>query len=235
MSIGFRALQDKLRERILAQIAAGELSGLQLAQQTGFRQAHISNFLNRKRGLSLEAMDAILRALHLTLDALLPANPNASRRLRSLHATSPGLSHIPLLDVADCLAREVPYSERRNTLTSLLSRLEKLPVHAAIPRSHWTRFVALRVPKSDAIAMSPRLSAGSIVVIDRHSNGPDGNSIYLAQSGDTLVLRYLQEVNGRFVLRAENRQSPLLPLNAEKRSHPLTSIVGRVCAVIAEM
>jgi hypothetical protein len=36
-------------------VKGGQLTGLKLSQQTGFQQAHISNFLNSKRSLSLEA------------------------------------------------------------------------------------------------------------------------------------------------------------------------------------
>src|SRR5947209_3762958 len=72
MALNFRALQDRLRERLLTHIDAGELTGLQLARETGFQQAHISNFLNRKRGLSLEAMDTILTATGISISELLP-------------------------------------------------------------------------------------------------------------------------------------------------------------------
>ena len=234
MPVDFRGLQERLRQRLLAQIAAGELTGLQLAQQTGFQQAHISNFLNRKRGLSLEAMDAVLRALDLTLDSLLAATSDPPARRRSLHASSPGVTHIPLVEAANCHASEVPFSERQNVLKSLLFRLEKLPVRTHIPRPHWTRFVAMRVSKADATAMEPRLSAGSIVVIDRHSNAPDGKSIYLVQTADTIVLRYIGEVEGRFMLRAENARVRLVALKAEGRGDPLAAVVGRVCMIVTE-
>ena len=56
----FRALQENLRKALWERIEEGELTGLRLAEQTGFKQAHISNFLNRKRGLSLEGMDKVL-------------------------------------------------------------------------------------------------------------------------------------------------------------------------------
>src|ERR1035441_10906605 len=56
-SMKFKILQDNLRKILWERIEAGELTGLHLAQQTGFKQAHISNFLNRKRGLSLEGID----------------------------------------------------------------------------------------------------------------------------------------------------------------------------------
>ena len=55
----FRTLQENLRKTLWGRIDEGDLTGLRLAEQTGFKQAHISNFLNRKRGLSLEGMDKV--------------------------------------------------------------------------------------------------------------------------------------------------------------------------------
>ena len=46
----FKVLQDNLRKTLWERIEVGDLTGLRLAKETGFRQAHISNFLNRKRG-----------------------------------------------------------------------------------------------------------------------------------------------------------------------------------------
>src|SRR6202051_4376786 len=73
----FRVLQEKLRNTLLDRIDEGDLTGLRLAQQTGFKQAHISNFLNRKRSLSLEGMDRVLSVQRLSvLDLLDPAEVN---------------------------------------------------------------------------------------------------------------------------------------------------------------
>src|ERR1700726_3970312 len=73
----FRMLQENLRKILWKYIDAGELTGLRLAEQTGFKQAHISNFLNRKRGLSLEGMDKVLRVQKLSvLDLLDPEEIN---------------------------------------------------------------------------------------------------------------------------------------------------------------
>src|SRR6202795_5187753 len=73
----FRTLQENLRKALWERIEEGELTGLRLAEQTGFKQAHISNFLNRKRGLSLEGMDKVLNVQHLSvLDLLDPSEVN---------------------------------------------------------------------------------------------------------------------------------------------------------------
>src|SRR5262249_16178968 len=70
----FRTLQENLRKALLQRVESGELTQLRLAGQTGFKQAHISNFLNRKRGLSIEGMDKVLWVLRLSVLDLLDPN-----------------------------------------------------------------------------------------------------------------------------------------------------------------
>src|ERR1700756_4259909 len=73
----FKNLQENLRKTLLERIGEGELTGFHLAEQTGFKQAHISNFLNRKRSLSLQGMDRVLSVQHLSvLDLLDPSEVN---------------------------------------------------------------------------------------------------------------------------------------------------------------
>src|SRR5207302_9350657 len=76
-----RVLQDNLRKTLWGRIEEGDLTGLRLAEQTGFKQAHISNFLNKKRGLSLEGMDKVLAVQHLSVLDL----DRKSTRLNSSH------------------------------------------------------------------------------------------------------------------------------------------------------
>ena len=70
----FVGLQETLRTELRKRIGAGELTGMELARRTGFTQAHISNFLNRKRGLKLSALDRTLQATGISLFDLL--NPD---------------------------------------------------------------------------------------------------------------------------------------------------------------
>src|SRR5216684_8387644 len=73
----FKSLQENLRKAMWERIEGGDLTGLRLAEQTGFKQAHISNFLNRKRSLSLEGMDRVLSVQHLSvLDLIDPVEVN---------------------------------------------------------------------------------------------------------------------------------------------------------------
>src|SRR6266481_3842704 len=73
----FKHLQENLRKVMHERIEAKQLTGLKLAHQTGFQQAHISNFLNSKRSLSMEGLDRVLTVQHLSvLDLLDPAEVN---------------------------------------------------------------------------------------------------------------------------------------------------------------
>jgi Peptidase S24-like len=226
MATDFRALQERLRKRLLDEIAAGQLTGLQLARDTGFRQAHISNFLNCKRGLSLQAMDEIMRARKLTLENLLEGGGKAKTRRRSLQASSAGVSWIPLVDAKNCLASDVPFALGEDALQAMSKRLGRLCPKVQLPRPHWQRFVAMRVTPEDVKAMPRQLVRGAVMVIDRHSNAAEPDALYVVRQEGNVVVRYLEQVGGKMVLRADNSEVSLKVLQDP------TEIVGRVCVVI---
>src|ERR1700690_1978487 len=72
--MNFTQLHEHLRLELLRRIQRGSLSVSLLARETGFGQSHLSNFLHKKRQLSLAAMDRILDAQHMAAGDLLPAN-----------------------------------------------------------------------------------------------------------------------------------------------------------------
>ena len=76
--MNFTQMHERLRMELLRRIQRGTLSVSLLARQTGFGQAHLSNFLHSRRQLSLEAMDLILAAQHLAASDLLPATHQAA-------------------------------------------------------------------------------------------------------------------------------------------------------------
>src|ERR1700688_3572637 len=76
--MNFQDLHELLRVELLRRIDRGLLTGSRLAQQAGFQQAHISNFLNRKRALSLEGLDRVLASQKLSVEHILPLDLNAA-------------------------------------------------------------------------------------------------------------------------------------------------------------
>src|SRR5512135_421373 len=70
--MNFTQMHERLRLELLRRINRGTLSVSLLARQTGFGQAHLSNFLHSRRQLSLQALDRVLTAQQLAADDLLP-------------------------------------------------------------------------------------------------------------------------------------------------------------------
>lgn len=138
----FLSLQNALRQCVINKIVRGELTGLGLAETAGFRQAHISNFLNRRRGLSLEAMDRILAALGLTVIELIdPATLRAT-----LPQTAEGdYDDVFLVSAVAAISQPVIV---RSAVSQVLkfkkSFLRRLRPEMASQRGDWTRFVLVK-------------------------------------------------------------------------------------------
>jgi len=240
MSIDFRGLQERLRERLLAHIHAGELTGLELARATGFQQAHISNFLNRKRGLSLEAMDAILRARNIRVEELVQANSGRRKRICANAAGNNEFVAIPIVSEENCLATQVPNSNPRDTLKLASSTVQKFRPAMHTPRAHWQRFVAIRVKAQDVAAMAPRLVRNTVAIIDRHHNAvmdsPAGaGHMYLIKVGARVQIRYLQ-IGGLFMIARPHRSDiPCEVVGSRGDPETYGAIIGRLCLLQVQL
>jgi hypothetical protein len=84
--MNFSKLQERVRVELLRRIERGTLSVSLLSRQTGLGQPHISNFLHRRRGLSLTSLDLILEAQRLEISDLLPARREPKAELREAEA-----------------------------------------------------------------------------------------------------------------------------------------------------
>src|SRR6478752_4678196 len=143
-SMKFRALQENLRKTLWSRIEEGDLTGLHLAAQTGFKQAHISNFLNRKRGLSLEGMDKVLNVQHLSvLDLIEPTEVN--KRASILPPTDDEFDNVLLVDGAVAAKEPLVMSMSvREILKFKKSFLRKMRPEIEGDREGWERFVIIR-------------------------------------------------------------------------------------------
>src|SRR5208337_2171728 len=166
----FKVLQDNLRNILWDRIEAGQLTGLRLARQTGFRQAHISNFLNKKRGLSLEGMDKVLSVQRLSvLDLLDPAAVN--KRASIVPPSGDEFEHV-LVTAGHTAATQPRITAMRvkeilKFKKAFLHRLRPSPVGR---RSSWLRFVVIKLDAREASSMHPRLVPGATLLLDRHYN-----------------------------------------------------------------
>src|SRR6202051_2337663 len=88
-TMNFQDLHELLRVELMRRIERGPLTGSRLAQQAGFQQAHISNFLNRKRSLSLEGLDRVLASQNLSIDQILPVDITAAQSPVPIQTSEP--------------------------------------------------------------------------------------------------------------------------------------------------
>jgi hypothetical protein len=232
-------LHERLRLEISRRIDRGVLTGALLARQTGLQSPHISNFLHRKRKLSLNAIDRILAAQMLSVEDLLPLD---SRR----HVSVPGpledgLSSAPLVSQATAARSPQVSSLAILELIRLPAGiLEQLPPRRALIRRDWQRFLAVRVTPAQASPMEPILAPHAIVVLDRHYNSlasyqPTRPNLYAVSVGDSLSFRYVSFDADRLILRPHSLNHPVELIGIDPGESPSAAIIGRVCIGISEL
>jgi phage repressor protein C with HTH and peptisase S24 domain len=232
----FRKLQERLRQLLLASIKAGDLTGMEVAQLAGFQQAHICNFLNRKRSLSLDGMDRVLTALRLSvLDLLDPAE--VGKRATILPPSEDEFENVVLVEGAIAAGEPAITSESvREILKFKKSFLRRLRAEPASPREDWRRFVLVKVDAHDGMSMYPRLLPGSTLLIDRHYNSlkpyrRHEQNMYAVRVDGGCTVKYVQVAGSNLVLRPHNQAYPVGVLPIEEMKRLSDYIVGRVCHV----
>ncbi|SPE41204.1 conserved hypothetical protein [Candidatus Sulfotelmatobacter sp. SbA7] len=232
----FKTLQDNLRKTLWQRIAEGELTGLGLAAQTGFKQAHISNFLNRKRGLSLEGMDRVLKVQHLSvLDLLDPAEVN--KRASILPPAKDEFQNVLLVEGAVAATESLIMSMNvKDMLKFKKTFLRGLRPGVESARDRWERFVLIKVDAREGMSMYPRLLPGATVLIDRHYNSlkpyrKGESNMYAVNKGGVCTVKYVEVAGDHLVLRPHNQAYPVDVLAMEEGMKPTDYLIGRVCYV----
>ena len=232
----FRALQENLRKALWERIDEGELTGLRLAKDTGFKQAHISNFLNRKRGLSVEGMDKVLNVQRLSvLDLLDPDEIN--KRASIVPPSQDDFENVLLVDGVVAARQPVIMSMKVKDIVKLKkSFLRKLRSEMEGDREHWERFVIIRADGREGMSMYPRLLPGATVLIDRHYNSlkpyrKGESNMYAVNKNGACTVKYVEVAGNHVVLRPHNTAYPVevLPMEPGKKVHDY--LIGRVCYV----
>src|SRR6266849_7740364 len=232
----FRMLQENLRKTLWERIDGGELTGLRLAKQTGFKQAHISNFLNRKRGLSLEGMDKVLNVQHLSvLDLLDPSEVN--KRASILPPANDEFENVLVVDGTVAAAEPVVMNMDVKEILKFKKRvLRKLRPEMEGDREDWERFVLIKVDGREGMSMYPRLLPGAIVLIDRHYNSlkpyrKGESNMYAVAKNGTCTVKYVELAGRHLVLRPHNHAYPVEVVPMEEGKTAADYLIGRVCYV----
>src|SRR6202167_5813800 len=232
----FEALQDNLRKLLWQRIDAGELTGLGLAVQTGFRQAHISNFLNRKRGLSLDGMDRVLKLQHLSvLDLLDPAEIN--KRASILPPAKDEFQDVLLVD-GDVAATEprIMSMNVKGILKFKKAFLRSLHPRSETARDRWERFVLIKIDAREGMSMYPRLLPGATLLIDRHYNSlkpyrKGEFNMYAVLKNENCTVKYVETADHHLILRPHNQAYPIEIMTMEQGKSASDYLVGRVCHI----
>jgi hypothetical protein len=236
--MNFTQMHDRLRLELLRRIQRGTVSVSLLARQTGFGQAHLSNFLHSKRQLSLEAMDRILSAQHLAAWDLLPAHYLGGGQ-KQAGEDEPGGS-VPIVSHATALFEPVIRPSAAQAILQLPAGiLETNRTRGFGPRKSWQRFVAVRVPSADALPMEPLIFSDAIVLLDRHYTSllpcrPNRPNLYAVRHGAHLTLRYVDFLSGRLVLRPQSIAFPIDLIEIGTNESPSDLITGRVALIVNE-
>jgi SOS-response transcriptional repressor LexA len=232
----FKGLQENLRKALWERIQEGELTGLRLAKETGFKQAHISNFLNKKRGLSLEAMDRVLRVQSLSvLDLIDPGEVN--KRASILPPSEDQFETVLLVDGSIAATQPLIMRMRiRDMLKFKRSFLKKLRPEMEGDRDQWERFVLLRVDAREGMSMYPRLLPGATVLVDRHYNSlkpyrKGESNMYAVAKHGACTVKYVEQAGRHLVLRPHNHAYPVEVLPMEDGTSASDYLIGRICYV----
>jgi hypothetical protein len=235
--MNFTQMQERLRMELLRRIQRGTLSVSLLARQTGFAQAHLSNFLHRRRRLSLEAMDRILAAQRLAAADLLPAAQRTDHGLEGQDGSA-----VPVVSHAVALFEPMIRPAAIQAVLHLpASALRSVHARTSTSSRHtWERFVAIRVPSSDALPMDPLVLPEAIALIDRHYNSrvpyrPQRQNLYAVRRGSQLTLRYVEFLSNHLVLRPHNHAFPVRLIEVDPGESLDELLVGRIALILNEL
>jgi transcriptional regulator with XRE-family HTH domain len=227
-------LEANLRKHIWARIKRGEWTGLALSRVAGFQQAHLSNFLNARRGLSLASMDRLLEALEIGVLELV--EPEEIRKRVNLTADT-GIESVPVISLEHASLARFPPEKVLETVRFKKTFLRRLKANLVGDRSDWERFVAIKADAADGLAMTPRIRAGAMLLIDRHHNSTAmqrSSNIFMVGHESTRRVRYATLAGNRLILRPHNRRWPIDLIEIEPGRDHADYIVGRVCHIASE-
>jgi hypothetical protein len=233
-NMNFTQLHERLRLELVRRIQRGTLSVSLLARQTGIGQPHLSNFLRSRRTLSLEALDRVLFAQHITVGDLVPVS---SRQFDPIELEA--RSMVPLVSHAAALFE--PFVRPSSVRTWLAVPAGLLGAVRSRPANHkkpWVRFVAISISEAEALPMDPLVQPDATVLLDRHYHSlapyhPNRPNVYAVRNGkNQLDLRYLEFAANRLVLRPHNLAFAVELLEIPPGETAADSIAGRVVLIL---
>ena len=229
-------LHERIRQHVLATIKSNQLTQKELGELIGMRQAHISNFVHGRRGLSIEAMDALLNVLGLDVRRLMAMSEQTTPSPKDSSST---LESVPLIQHGAAMNPTFGKDEILGELGYTKTLVRQLKAEPTDTRKPWVRFIAVRADAALAAPMNPRLSNGSVLLVDRHYcslawHPKGGQNLYLIRKEQTLMVRWAAMQGTQLCLRPDRNEYPLAFIYID-RTNPLAScMVGRVVHIATE-
>jgi hypothetical protein len=233
--MNFTQMHEYLRLELHRRIQRGTVSVSLLARQTGLGQSHLSNFLHSRRQLSFDAVDRVLAAQHLSAADLLPTLYQFGN-VSSLEENN----MIPVVSHAAALFEPFIRPSAVQSMLHLPAKaLATIRARVSNTRRAWQRFVAVRIPAADALAMEPLVLPEAIVLLDRHYISltpyrPNRANVYAVRKGAHLTLRYVDFLAARLVLRPHNLAFAVDVLEMNPGESPNDLLAGRVALILNE-
>jgi hypothetical protein len=229
-------LQDQLRVYIRARIGRGELTGSALARRASLPQGHLSNFLNSRRGLSLESMDRLLEALHLGVLDLLGSE---FAHLRVPRRAGESVEPIAMVSAEHAALARFASDQVLETRNFNKAYLRKLKPHPAVDRSDWLRFVLIKLDGRSSGGFFPRPIAATLLV-DRYYNSLEPYrrskpNLYALSFAGRCVAAQISVCDNCLMLRPREPRQPIEIVRIQPGQSYCDYIVGRVCHVGLEV
>jgi len=230
-------LQDRLKEHIRDRIAKGELTGVDLAKLASLPQGHLSNFLNSRRGLSLESMDRLLGALAIGVLDLV-----ATDEIQHWFAKPAARSRfdvVPRISASIALMPRLPRNGVLGTHCIDKSLLRRWRSNDVAGRSMWDRFVLIDLDGSEVRGIVPTARAGATLLIDRHYTALEPyhrprQNLYVLQLRERLAVGRVSVLNGHLLVQPCDQRFEVLTVTLVHGLNYFNYIVGRVCQVRSE-
>jgi hypothetical protein len=234
--MNFTQVHERLRLELLRRVQRGSLSVSLLSRQTGFGQPHLSNFLRGRRQLSLEGLDKVMAAQHMSAADLLPALAHAAAlRVEGENERVPLVSHAAALFEPNIRPAAI-----QSMFHFPLNVLKTMRTRTSSSRRAWQRFVAVRIAAAEAPAMDPLVLPEAIALVDRHYNSlapyrTSHPNLYAVRLGSQLRLRYVNLEMNRLVLRPLSIASAVELIDLDQWDSPGDLLAGRVALMLNEL
>jgi transcriptional regulator with XRE-family HTH domain len=237
LPMNIQAIQERLRDHIRSKIANRDFTGQELSRQAGIPQGHFSNFLNSRRGLSLESMDRLLGALAIGVLDLVAINE--IQEWFAQPTTRSRYDVVPRISASIVLMPRLPRNGVLGVHCVDKSLLRRWRSNDVAGRSMWNRFVLMDVDGGLVRAIVPTARAGATLLIDRHYTSLERyhrsrQNLYLWQLGEHLAVGRISLLDGYLVLQPCDERCEVLTAKPKRGENYFDDIVGRVCQIRAE-